>query len=713
LVTGNASPHQNTNTIGEQLLLRLSAALAREAEPEVVVRAAVDALVGEVGAVSSAVFFADLDAGVSRPIYAVNYPDDVLEQIREVPLDVPAFSNIAIKSREVVVIPSRDRVPSGASFSRALAERMGVGSAAAVPLLAGGQVLGVVVYCLAESHEFSDHEIRMLREVGDRIAAALERARLLQQLARRAEEAELLHSIATAAAGEDDLNRILTAALDRLSSLLHFTGGSIALVEGNELVIRAAAGTFAATALGQSLPRGKGRTWQIVESGEPFLSHDLLTAGYRSQSHEGDTFIRSYLAVPLIWRGRPFGILEVDALEPNVFRQTDVALMQSVAALLSGPIELARRLAAEVQLRHDLDQARGRLEAILEHAPLGIFFFDTDFNFAYANRSALDMVLPSDELRIGRAWDELEQLLAKTRWAGSPAEMREIIVATRELRDGILVHDFPLREPDRMLLRVAAPVWESGRFSGHVILMLDVTSERLARDEAERSVAVRDRFISIASHELKTPLTSIKGMAQLALRAIASGRADQQRLERSVRMIDFQADRLRQLIEELLDVSRIQSGRMALHPEATDLVALVGNAVESLDEAGRARVQVTASGPAPGQWDPLRLEQVISNLLENALKYSAASEAVEVSVALDGDTAVLRVTDRGIGVPLADQRGLFEPFARAANAAGHDESGLGLGLFITRQIVEGHRGSISLTSRVGEGSTFTVRLPIG
>jgi signal transduction histidine kinase len=711
-VTRNTTPARGTNTIGEQLLLRLSTALAREAEPEVVVRAAVDALVGEIGAISSAVFFADIEAGVSRPIYAVNYPDDVLEQIREVSLDVPAFSNMAINTREVVVIPSRDQVPPGASFSRALADRMGVGSAAAVPLLAGGQVLGVVVYCLAEAHQFDDDEIRMLREVGDRIAAALERARLQQQLARRAEEAELLHSITLAAAGEDDLHRILAAALDRLSGLLHFTGGSIALVEGDELVIRAAAGIFATTALGQRLPRGKGRTWQIVESGEPFLSHDLLAAGYRSQSGDGDRAIRSYLAVPLIWRGRPFGILEVDALEPNVFRQTDVALMQSVAALLSGPIELARRLGAEVQLRHELDQARGRLEAILEHAPLGIFFFDTAFNFAYANRSALEMVLPTDEVRIGRSWDELVQLLIETRWAGTAAQMREIVAATKALREGILVHDFPLRDPDRMLLRVAAPVWESGRFSGHVVIMLDVTSERLALDEAERAVAVRDRFISIASHELKTPLTSIKGMAQLALRAMSSGRSDPQRLERNVQMIDFQADRLRQLIDELLDVSRIQSGRMALHPEATDLVTLVGNAVELLGEESRARMHVMAPEPVPGRWDPLRIEQVIGNLIENALKYSPTSEPVEISVALDGNTAVLRVVDHGIGVPPADQRRLFEPFARAENAASRDGSGLGLGLFITRQIVEGHRGSISLTSRVGEGSTFTVRLPV-
>jgi signal transduction histidine kinase len=713
-MSANSGPAIPRHTeAGYQLLLRLSAALARGADTDFVVRTALDALVGEVGATSAALFFVDEDASVSRLVYAVNYPEDVQAMLREVSLSVPALSNIAISTGEVQVVGSREGAPVGMQVTRSLGERMGVHAAAAVPLLAGGRCLGVVVYGLGQPHEFSPDEIALLREVGDRIAVAVERSRLQEALARRAEEAELLHSIALAASGEDDLGRILLAALDRLRNLIAFTGGSIALVEGDELVLRAAAGPFADVALGQRLPRGRGRSWRIIETAEPFYSPDLAAEGLRSLSSNGDQVVRSYLAVPLIWRGNPFGVLQVDSLEANAFRRADIALLQRVATLLSGPIELARRYAAEVQLRHDLDETKGRLEAILAHAPMGILFFDRDDCLAYANPVVYETVqlLPSDELLLGRSWDELAHLLAQRRWAGDPDDLLTLINDTRQLRDGIFVVDLPLRSPDQMLLRIAAPVFEGGELSGHVILLIDVTNERHALTEAERAIALRDRFISIASHELRTPLTSIKGVAQLLLRLSDANLLTEDALARQLATIDGQADRLRRLIEELLDVSRIQAGRLELRREAADLAALVRNTVETLPEESRERVHVTAEPSVPGHWDTLRIEQVIMNLLDNALKYSPADSHVQVRVATSGATAVLAVSDRGIGIPQEEQQGLLQPFARASNAALRNDSGLGLGLYITRQIIERHGGTLDIASTEGQGSTFTVRLP--
>ena len=176
-----------------------------------------------------------------------------------------------------------------------------------------------------------------------RRAAEAEQARLAEVLRREQTYSELLDQIVTTAAGEDDLGRILTAALQHLSRVIAFTGGSIALLERDTLTIHAAYGPFAAQALGQRLPRRpNSRSWSVIDTGQPFSSPDVIAQGYQPT-----TPIRAYLAVPLTWRGQTFGLLEVDSTEPKAFAPDDLALAQKVAARLSGPVELARRIAAE------------------------------------------------------------------------------------------------------------------------------------------------------------------------------------------------------------------------------------------------------------------------------------------------------------------------------------------------------------------------------
>lgn len=180
-------------------------------------------------------------------------------------------------------------------------------------------------------------------------------------LDRSLRETELLNAIASSASGETNLERILSSALEQLQAVLPFTGGSIALVDGDDLVIRAAAGTFAHQAHGQRLRRGVGRAWQVVQTGEPFLSDDVQAEGARPT-----TDIRSYLAVPLIWAGRAFGLLEIDSTEAGAFRTADVDLLRRVAALLSGPVQLALRFDVEVRALAVADQARRRLALVAE-----------------------------------------------------------------------------------------------------------------------------------------------------------------------------------------------------------------------------------------------------------------------------------------------------------------------------------------------------------
>lgn len=243
--------------------------------------------------------------------------------------------------------------------------------------------------------------------------------------------------------------------------------------------------------------------------------------------------------------------------------------------------------------------------------------------------------------------------------------------------------------------------------------------------EASDAVRARDEFLSIASHELKTPLTSLQLQLESALRSAMSEPApappptdpsatagSSPRLAARLESANRQVLRLTQLINRLLDISVITSGRIALAVEEIDLVDLVRDAVHRLDDdAVRAEtsVRVSAVASVVGRWDRGRLEQVVTNLVSNALKYGAG-KPVEVIVSEEDGRAVLVVKDQGIGIEKEAQARIFERFERAVSSSHY--GGFGLGLWIVRQIVDSLGGHIEVTSTLGVGTTFRVRLPL-
>lgn len=240
-------------------------------------------------------------------------------------------------------------------------------------------------------------------------------------------------------------------------------------------------------------------------------------------------------------------------------------------------------------------------------------------------------------------------------------------------------------------------------------------AERMARQEAEAAVRARDEFLSIASHELRTPLTAIKGIAQSALRLLTRSPSPHDRTERSLRNIDHAADRLRVLLDDLLDVSRLQSDQLALNRERLDLVALLHGSIERFAEELLEEERPTAELPGRPVYvdgDAARLEQVFDNLLSNAVKYSLAGGLVAVSLTEESTGPLVSVRDNGIGLPEGAREAIFEPFGRAANATARHLPGMGLGLYISRRIVNLHGGHIWAESAgEGRGTTMWVRLP--
>ncbi len=231
--------------------------------------------------------------------------------------------------------------------------------------------------------------------------------------------------------------------------------------------------------------------------------------------------------------------------------------------------------------------------------------------------------------------------------------------------------------------------------------------------QAQAAVAARDEFLSIASHELRTPLTALRLALENLRRVTAREQqaAPSAQLERVLSASERAGQRLEKLVEALLDVSRIHMGRLELDVEALELGAVVADAVSGLDDELRqsgSTVEVTGT-PTTGHWDRLRLGQVLTNLLANAVKYGAG-KPIEIRYGARDARAFVSIRDHGIGIDPADQRHIFERFERAVSSQNY--GGLGLGLYIVKRILEAHGGAVTVSSTPGEGATFTLDLPL-
>lgn len=242
-----------------------------------------------------------------------------------------------------------------------------------------------------------------------------------------------------------------------------------------------------------------------------------------------------------------------------------------------------------------------------------------------------------------------------------------------------------------------------------------IQKERKAREAAEEAIRARDEFLSIASHELKTPLTTIILRIQSTLDSILNqslANFSGEKLVSSLNIAHDQTRRLQNLIKDLLNFSLITTGKLELELKEDDLTTLVKSVLNRFEDhltlAG-CSVKLEASQHIKGLWDQVRLDQAISNLLTNAIKYGEGTP-IEITVTSEGDKARITVSDKGIGIDPKVQKTIFERFKRGTSEIKFQ--GLGVGLFIVKQIVEAHGGRVLVKSKLGEGSKFTLELPI-
>jgi PAS domain S-box-containing protein len=356
---------------------------------------------------------------------------------------------------------------------------------------------------------------------------------------------------------------------------------------------------------------------------------------------------------------------------------------------------------------------KGTLDAVLD----AVFIFEADnWRLLYVNHGA--------SVLLGYSCEELARMRPIDFLVDYDADrFRELLAPLREGTKSTVAIETEIRRRDARTVPVDVSLQFIQIDGGRVVsIARDITERRrvqLEREllyrEAVDAIHVRDEFLSVASHELKTPLSALQLQIETLIRprrkdpqTTLSPEQAKTKLELAAR----QVERLTRLIAELMDVSRITAGRLQLDLEEVDLSSVARDVVTRLaEQTARAQspVEVFIDAPVLGRWDRMRLEQVITNLITNAMKFGAG-KPIEITVDREGAQARIAVADHGIGIAAEDVERIFQRYEQAISSRIY--GGLGLGLYIVRQIVDAHGGAIRVESQPGAGSTFIVELPL-
>ena len=494
------------------------------------------------------------------------------------------------------------------------------------------------------------------------------------RLERRLRELEELTRIGRTVTAMLDLDSVLTTVVESAMRLTGAEEGSLLLLDedSGELTMRASKNFDEDFARAFRLRVDDSIAGQVIASGAPVL----LDEG-TPQKIKTAYLVHSLLYVPLRVRNRTIGVLGVDNRSAGrAFTRDDVGVVEALADYAAIAIENARLYARS-------EGERSKLETVLTQTEDGVIVVDAENRLLLINetaRQAFDVRPDAVGQPLVEAVDDAA-LLGLLRAPGDVPQREEI-----SLRDGRVVN--AQRTPIHGV--------------GQAIVMQDITHLK----DLDR---IKSEFVTTVSHDLRSPLTAILGYVELIERA-GPVNASQQDFIRRVRL---SVEQISNLVSALLDLGRIEAGLDSAQEHAP-ITMMARYAVDSLRGAAEAK-GLTLEVDLPSDLPlisgvPMRLRQLVGNLLENAIKYTPGGGRVGLRARAEGDQVIVQVSDSGAGIPPADQPYLFDKFFRASNVPG-DVAGTGLGLSIVKSIVDSHNGRIWVESRLGEGTTFTVVLP--
>lgn len=590
------------------------------------------------------------------------------------------------------------RVSDATKDERAIGQPRGhvlVRSFLGAPLLGrDDQMLGGLLLGHSRPDQFTTEHEALLKGLAAQASVALENARLFEQARARAEE----------------LEAVIESMVDGVA--LHNARGELVRENQAARQMAASTGTSLATLLMQDVAGAS-----LCDPDDTPLSLEERPA---RRALAGET-IRG-VDLHARWDAGVEWELDVSAAPLHGPQQT----IGGVVTVFRD-MTMQRRQEREARLYAEAEDRRRLLQTILDELPSGVFIVEGEEScLLLANRAA--------EATWGVRWQTGKPASDFFRTSGvrilqpdgrpMPLEQLASVQVFRQ-EEPVRYLQEVIRRPDGPTLPVLVSAVKLPAFAEDhpqatgggdaspmaAIVMQDIT----ALKEAER---LKDEFVALVSHELKNPLTSIKGYTQL-LRAQLEARenmtlSEQERL--CLQVVVEEADRLSALASDVIDVSRLQSGRLVLGIDELDLVALVRQVAERLQITTQAHTLNLTAAPDSLwlQGDRNRLEQVLLNLIGNAIKYTPQGGPIDIAVteSEDGQSAQVRIHDGGIGIPQEQQAQLFARFSRASNASAHGITGTGLGLFLCRKLIERHGGRIWLESEEGKGSTFSFVLPL-
>jgi PAS domain S-box-containing protein len=523
------------------------------------------------------------------------------------------------------------------------------------------------------------------------------------QLKVRSRDLAALLTLSEVATQSLDIDEILNDTLDKSLEILGFDVGFIRTLdpENKSMLVRVARGLRSPEFLTGIAPIGTERrnvSRIVFETKEPYCCTDIRKNPiYKNRSMEREGVI-STAAAPVMSKNRVLGIMVVGSRRLHRFRKREITLLMAFGSQLGAALENA-------ELYQQVNKSRAYIENLLENAGDVIVSTDLEDRILTWNRGAEIIMGYSKAEVIGQhltillppeRFHELEEMRAKVEISGT---LRDIEVRSKR-KDGGMIY----------LSLSVSPIRDvEGRIVAFLRVAKDVTEKRRYERRLKELDKMKSDFVSNVSHELRTPLTSIKGSVDNMLDGLTGSLNEKQ--VRYLARIKSNADRLSRLINDLLDLSRIESGRVEVRSTTLSLIALaeeVAEHLKSLAAEKLIRIEVKSPNPKLTVWaDRDKVTQVLMNLIGNAVKFTPQNGKVTVALAKNGDDYVqISVDDTGPGILPEEKNKIFSKFYQFANIEKEKPKGSGLGLVISKALVEMQGGKIWVESELGRGSTF-------
>jgi PAS domain S-box-containing protein len=529
-----------------------------------------------------------------------------------------------------------------------------------------------------------------------------------EQRSARSRDLAALLAVAEVATQSLDIEETLNGTLDKSLEMLGFEVGFIRILdpERDGMVVRAVRGLRSPEFLAGVTPVHSERrnvSRIVFETKQPYVCGDIRkSSNYKQRFLEREGLI-STAAAPLLSKNRVLGIIVVGSRRPHRFHKREVDLLRAFGSLLGAALDNA-------ELYRQVNKSKAYVENLVENAPDSIVCTDLEDTILTWNRGAevlfgytksetigkhLSMLLPPERFH------ELEEMRAKVQLSGA---LRNVEVGSKR-KDGAIIH---------LSLSVAPIKDADGTIVGFLRVAKDISEKKRFEMRLKELDRMKSEFVSNVSHELRTPLTAIKGSVDNMLDGITGPVSEKQ--TRYLSRIKSNADRLARLITDLLDLSRIEAGKIELRPSRLPANSLVSEIVETLRTVASEKLislEVAAPETALSVWaDRDKVIQILMNLIGNALKFTPPHGKVTVTIEQsEADWAKFSVVDSGPGIPNEKAGKIFEKFYQVEQPNQYKAAGTGLGLTISKALVEMHGGRIWIDSILGKGTTLSFTLP--